>query len=319
MSKYTTEVRFICEMAIPLSEQGDYTDIRKAIEAGRKRIFTFNYDLFDPLYKPVIETKFLRHFYTREIGQETVALWKLKLEDKWTMLLPYYNKLWETELLKFNPLYDVDYTIYNTGERTRNQNSDTRENGELNRNENSLIDETGRGTLTGTDTGESETVFDGNVDRTAHGVRDNRNTRDENLIDKFSDTPQGGLDGVIDTDWLTNARQNVNDIDGTDYTVNDETEGTDTDNTTNVTTSDSISRTTTDTKQTERNDRATVSNINSIITDANFKDIDDYQRHVIGKMGTKTYASMIKEFRDTFLNIDRMFINEMNDLFMLIY
>lgn len=319
MSKYTTEVRFICEMAIPLSEQGDLTDVKKAIEAGRKRIFTFNYDLFDPLYKPVIETKFLRHYYVREIGMETVGLWKLRLEDKWNMLLPYYNKLWETELLKFNPLYDVDYTVYNTGERMRNQNSDTRENGELNRNENITVDETGKGTLTGTNTGESETVFDGSSDRTAHGIRDNRNTRDENLIDKFSDTPQGGLNGVLDTDWLTNARQNVNDIDGTDYTVNDENEGTNTDSTTNITTSDTVNRASTDSKQSEKTDNATVSNTNSIILDANIRDIDDYQKHVIGKMSTRTYASMIKEFRDTFLNIDKMFIDEMNDLFMLIY
>lgn len=251
MSVYTTEVRFICESSIPLAEQGNLSDVDTAIEAGRKTIFTFDYDLFDPLYKPVIETKFLRHYYTREIGLETVGLWKLRLRDLWEMKLPYYNKLWESELLKFNPLYDVDYTAYHTGDRFSN------------RTENSDSESTSKNSVSS----------------------EGSNSTDENYLSKFSDTPQGALNGVLDTDWLTNATENITSVSGTDKN-----------------TSSSLGNGT-----------------NKIQSVGDIHDIDDYQRHVVGKMGTAPYSKLLMDWRKSFLNIDEMFINEMNDLFMLIY
>lgn len=319
MSKYTTEVRFICENAIPLKEQGDFTDVDTAIQAGRKKIFTFDYGLFDDAYKPVIESKFLRHFYTREIGFETVALWKLKLREHWELKLPYYNRLWESALLEFNPFYDVNYTIYNTGDRYRDQNSNTRENGTKNKNGTTNFDESKSGSLKDVKTLESETTFDGNTNRSTNNNKDNRYTRDENLLDKYSDTPQGGLNGVIDTNWLTDARQNVNDIDGTDYTRESGNENSNTDNTTNVDSTDTLSRSSADNKKTKQTVRDELSTNNTTILVGNIHDMDDYQKHVIGKMSVSSYAKLLKEFRETFLNIDEMFINEMNDLFMLIY
>ena len=76
------------------------------------------------------------HYYTREIGFETVGLWKLKLQTKLNEIMPYYNKLYETELLKYNPLYDVDMTTTNVGQKTGesvniNQTDETRENFDL--------------------------------------------------------------------------------------------------------------------------------------------------------------------------------------------
>ena len=259
MSVYTTQVRFICEDSIPLAEQGDYTDVNRAIEAGRKRIFTFDYDLFDENYKPVIETKFLRHYYVREIGMETVALWKLRLEDKWNMLLPYYNKLWRSELLEFNPFYDVDYQIINTGDRYSNVVSN------------------GKMSSTSKDKSHNDNAGSGSV------------VRDEDLLNKFSDTPQGALNGVIDTDWLTNATQNDNTI---------------TTNSSERSHSNSLG---------EHSGESKSNNL------SNVHDIDDYIKHVVGKMGTRNYSNMLLDFRKTFLNIDKMFIDEMNDLFMLVY
>lgn len=263
MSKYTTEIRFVCENAMGLKEQGDYSDIPQAIQSGRKKIFTFDYELFDENYKSVIETKFLRHFYTREIGFETLALFKLKLEDKWTMKLPYYNKLWESALIEFNPMYDVDYWTDHKGDGTNDRTDN----------------------LTHTHGGTNKRTGTQSLD--SNGESD----RHEDLIDKYSDTPQGALNGVIDTDWLTNARQDENDI-HTEYENHD------------VTTFD-----VTDTlNMTDRN----TGTVGFITT-------DNYLRHVAGKMGTKSYSELLKEYRKTFINIDEMFINEMNDLFMLIY
>ena len=100
MSKYTTELRFICETLANLNESvgydgGDVTKIdsvKEVIEASRQSIFNFDYPIFDQNYKVTLETKILRHFYTREIGEETYGLWKLRLEDKLNLIMPYYNQ-----------------------------------------------------------------------------------------------------------------------------------------------------------------------------------------------------------------------------------
>ena len=42
---------------------------------------------------------------------------------------------------------------------------------------------------------------------------------------------------------------------------------------------------------------------------------EDYTEHVSGKQGAISYSKMLEEFRQTFLNIDRMILDELNDLF----
>ena len=118
MSKYTTEVRFICEQYSGLNESVGLSGVDSVIESARGKIFDFAYPIFDETYRGVLETKILKHFYTREIGAETVGLWKLWLNRKMNEIMPYYNKLDKSELLEFNPLYDVDITREHSGSKT---------------------------------------------------------------------------------------------------------------------------------------------------------------------------------------------------------
>lgn len=104
MSKYTTEVRYICEVASGLSESKGYNSVEEIIETARPSIFDFDYPIFDPNYKPILERKILRHFYTREIGEETVGLWKLRLNTILNEIMPYYNQLYKSELIEFDPI-----------------------------------------------------------------------------------------------------------------------------------------------------------------------------------------------------------------------
>lgn len=110
MSKYTTEVRYICETAAGLSESVGYNDVGSVITACRTKIFSFSYPIFDESYRSVIETKILKHFYTREIAAETAGLWKLWVDRRMNEIMPYYNQMYRSALLEFNPLYDVDLT-----------------------------------------------------------------------------------------------------------------------------------------------------------------------------------------------------------------
>lgn len=138
MSKYTTELRYICETYAGLDESVGYNSIEEVIAKSRAKIFDFDYPIFDESYREVLETKIIRHFYTREIGFETVGLWKLKLNTKMNEIMVYYNQLYLSEQLEFNPLsthsmvtenkYDNHNVLKNSGDiKTDNINkfSDT--------------------------------------------------------------------------------------------------------------------------------------------------------------------------------------------------
>jgi len=110
--------------------------------------------------------------------------------------------------------------------------------------------------------------------------------------DKYSETPQGGLAGLANDEYLSNARM-TNDNDTTTATTGDTTTlngntDTTTDNTTNVTT----------------NNNTTINNV------------EDYIETVKGKQGAQSYASMIMEYRESLINIDMMIINDLSDLFL---
>ena len=173
MSKYTTEVRFICETASGLGESKGYADVDTIITNAIPKIFTFTFPIFDENYRTVLEKKILKHFYTREICEETVGLWKLRLDAKLNEIMPYYNKLYNSELLEFNPLYTANLTRKKKTDYDSNRN--TSNNGTVNSTSNS----NGSGTGTNTNVG----------------------------LDLYSDTPQGSITNVENEAYLTNVRK----------------------------------------------------------------------------------------------------------------
>lgn len=123
MSNYTTQVRFICETYANLNESSNSGDVDSVIELSMDKVFDFEYPIFDESYRRVLQKKILKHYYTREICAETVGLWKLWLNTRLNEIMPYYNKLYETEQLKFNPLHDVDITRTHSGTGSNTGNS----------------------------------------------------------------------------------------------------------------------------------------------------------------------------------------------------
>lgn len=127
MSKYTTEVRYICESSAGLKKSGGYNSVKEIIAKAIPKIFDFDFPIYDEAYRTVLETKILKHYYTREIGQETIGLWKLRLDTKLNEIMPYYNKLYESALLEYNPLYTVnmtrDHNVNANGNRTTGSSS----------------------------------------------------------------------------------------------------------------------------------------------------------------------------------------------------
>lgn len=62
------------------------------------------YPIFDEEYRPFLNQKIIEHFYYREIGQETPDRFSFFLARKMNEIMPYYNQLYQSELLQFDPL-----------------------------------------------------------------------------------------------------------------------------------------------------------------------------------------------------------------------
>lgn len=104
MSYFTIQLREVLEGYADIEHNPDMS-FEQIISIARPIVFDFNYPIFDPEYKEELETKILFHFYTREIGEETFGLWKLRLRTTLNEIMPYYNQLYKSTLLEFEPLY----------------------------------------------------------------------------------------------------------------------------------------------------------------------------------------------------------------------
>lgn len=249
MSKYTTEVRFICENSAGLSESEGANNVDSILDKCWNKVFNFDFPIFDENYRQVLCKKILKHYYTREIAHETVGRWKLALNAKLNEIMPYYDQLYKSELLEFNPFYDVDLTRSREGSGTSNRTSN---NTEIN-------------------SGTSKNVSSGS------------GTNNTVTLNRYSDTPQNSMDtqGIADSVPLTTVTK-----------VNE-------DNTTTNESTDTLTR----------NDSKTGNGTENI------NNTDKYIEKVKGKQGTENYSSLLKKFRETFLNIDMMIIDDCSDCF----
>lgn len=341
MSKYTTELRYICEQYAGLDESEGYMSVKQIVETARPKIFDFDYPIFDESYKSVLETKIIRHFYTREIGCESVGLWKMWLDNKMNEIMPYYNQLYNSELIKFNPLYDTDLTTdrndkFNSN-RVDDNNKDVTNGGRdiTDRNDLTNITNSGR-----------------DIDTKVHGhvVDEKYDDRDSSDDDRYTkswhnektedwhyeaDTPQSTIAGINDSNYATRAVKDTHSqANGAENAYNDDKPSTHdnfdyvndrVEHNNHNTTLTTNSGTDTDTKQfgkvTDKELTAQkVENFGHTVNDKvdnvrNFASIDDWLEHMVGKRSSKSYSQLLNEFRSTFLNIDMDIIRECEDLF----
>lgn len=291
MSKYTTQVRFICETVSELEESVGYDSVNTVIAAALPKVFNFQFPIFDEAYRTVLETKILKHYYTREIALESVGLWKLKLDAKLNEIMPYYNQLYKSQLLEFNPFYDVDLTTDH----------------KLIRNE--KADQTAT-TVTAeiVDINEDTTVnndSNSTINNSSNTTNDQTNNATKTHFDKYSDTPQGALTNVENGSYLTNARL-INDTD-TQASHN------------SVIGSDESHSSSTNSTDSETNSNSKRDSNTSNTSNKDINTIDDYLQHVKGKNGGSSYSSLLNEYRTTFLNIDMLVITELSELFFNLY
>lgn len=230
MSRYTIELRYLIE--------GNY-------DLGLK-----DYPIFDESYREQLNNKIIQHYYFREIGFETEALFKNRLNQKMNEIMPYYNQMYESSKLKIDPLSTIDL------EEVFSRKSKT----------------TGEGTSSTSETGNNTNNFN------------STDTTDYGKISKFSDIAQAQTtpNEILNDKYLTSATVD----DGQDKNTNTGTNTSQTESTTSGTSTDkrNLDEDTTLTRK--------------------------------GNNGTASESELLNMYRETFLNIDMMIIDDLDELFL---
>ncbi|QGH74210.1 lower collar protein [Bacillus phage vB_Bpu_PumA1] len=289
MSSRTTELRHLVEMHSQHMEDVSQSD---KIEIGRKKIFNFKYPFFDENYRSVFETNFIRTFYFNEIGYETEAQFFFHLETWLRVNMGYWSKMFESELIEFDPLKNVDitrdYNKKNNKEQDDTRNIDSSLNSETDRTSNvkgdSRSDQTNR-----------------QVDKANQSDDDFNRALDSNMPDNRLTLTLNDGEGALP--YASNIKEN---------TANKKR---DSNRTSDITGSD-IGKTQTDAvgKTDQKSTANTKDKFNSSINN-----VEDYIFHEFGKTGTETYSEMLEKYRGTLLRIERMIFDEMKELFLMIY
>lgn len=230
MSRYTIELRYLIE--------GNY-------DLGLK-----DYPIFDESYREQLNNKIIQHYYFREIGFETEALFKNRLNQKMNEIMPYYNQMYESSKLKIDPLSTIAL------EEVFSRKSKT----------------TGEGTSSTSGTGNNTNNFN------------STDTTDYGKISKFSDIAQAQTtpNEILNDKYLTSATVD----DGQDKNTNTGTNTSQTESTTSGTSTD------------ERN-------------------LDeDTTLTRKGNNGTASESELLNMYRETFLNIDMMIIDDLDEVFL---
>lgn len=126
MATYTMPLMNIIQM---YTQNNELMSERERIEVGRKHLFNFKYPFYDEQKRKEFETKFIRKFYTREIGFETEGLFKFELETWLLIRMPYYNQLFRSELIKFDPMRNMIRERRNQKQNDNSRNDDSHKRG----------------------------------------------------------------------------------------------------------------------------------------------------------------------------------------------
>lgn len=171
-----------------------------------------HYPIFKPEYKAGLDGKIIDRYWNREIGLESISMFQLAMRRKMNEIMPYYNKLYNSELLVFDPLSTVDITSMSTGLGTQISISDS----------DSLASSNGVGSSRSVSSETPQTMLSGNGDY-ATGASDTKSlsdntstgsqTNNDNQSSQTSgDTTTKGYQGLA-SDLIMRYRESLLNID----------------------------------------------------------------------------------------------------------
>lgn len=296
-----------------LIDNGVYTEetiknasIEDRIEAVAPYLFQ-SFPIFDEEYRLGLEKKILYHYYMREIGQETEEAFVFYLNRTLNEEMPYFNKLYESELLEFDPLW----TIHTTTARGGSGTTDTTRADDFTRIDD-LKEET-----SGTRTDDlSQVSSNKRIDdlKNSEFSSSAQNTDGKQKAGNL-DTPQGSISaignalGTTGSGYLTNASMSESEG-GTEGSSARQSE-----NSGSVTYDNATYNGGKQENAGEKKNTGSQTNTGSQAISA--RTVNDYLDEVTGYTGSP--SKLVMEFRDTFLNIDMRVIDSLASCFMEIY
>lgn len=180
MSKYTTELRFICMEKAGCRNQINAPRYADIIAQSRAKIFDFDYPIWNEDKRAELETKILKHFYTHEIGFETYELWHMKLDDWMNANMPFFNPLYTAVQEAYDASWTDDFTITADEGTTHEDNNTT----------------TGNKSSSSNASSSNNSAYNSNSD--------SEDTR------SHTETPQGSLDDFLAGKYMSDADHSEN-------------------------------------------------------------------------------------------------------------
>lgn len=286
------------------------------IEIGRQHLFDFTYPFYEETERKGFETRLIKHFYMRSFGAETAALTKLYLEDYLTTNMPYWNKLFESELQEFPIFEDMDYSI--TENETVDGTTDNRRDTDYSRNRDVVADRTKEETKV------SDRTKELTENQKELNKETNQNSSDGTTFNReiFTNTPETDLKIVAPispTTGVINTASSIDENAGTNSSTGNST--TDQDNTTDKTQNEK-GQIVDDNKQTDKEtNKDTIVDKQGVVQKLEEKETKENTKVFKGKKGGTDYADLMLKYRSTLMRIEKSIFKEINEegIFLLVY
>ena len=290
-------------------------ELRKLLELNDFNLFDFEYQFDDLKFKQQIEQSVIDYYYSYEIGTETPDEFKRRFQAKWLTFIDYYNQLYNTTLLTYNPL--INYKLAEaldqlaTSNTLQDTTTNTSSNGQTNTEGTDSTEQTNTSDSTRTDnlTAQSDST------RTDNTTSNTVDSSDGSGNEKTSDYPQQAIAGG---DFLEGERVSTTSSDGESTTTNTGTV-TNADTTTNTGTQGTVTNSSGDSKNTHS--AGTTSSDSSNTTGklaSEGTNNTNYEKTIEGLTGT-SYQELIAKERQNLLRLIPAIISELKPLFILVY
>lgn len=133
MASYTIDLREILEAIAGSEKPVDGAGIDALLNVACPKLFDFSFPFWSSAAadRLAFEKRFCKHFFMREIGVETMGLFKLNLDKKFNEVLPKYNGFYkmlaeDINALSYDDWYESEMQITKTGgDTTVNSGTDT--------------------------------------------------------------------------------------------------------------------------------------------------------------------------------------------------
>lgn len=301
-----------------------------AMDSHEDTLFTFDYSMPEE-YRPIFEHKFLLRFGYRNIGFDSYQMFKRMLESKLIEVMPRYLKLYESENVPLNPFVNTrvknNAFARNRG-RTKNYATANSKDHRYSNNSGSNSTASETGAASGFNQNNISTNQSTNKQR---GIRDSGNSK----LNLFADTPQ------TQVQTQGKAGDGASASDGSDSNVSDKyfndgyitTATRDRENSTEINSgsSDGYQVNGSETGQTAYEQGGSKSDTITQDRSVGGGQVYSDSEQVAANEGTQINDGFVEgisgvllsdalvQWRKTFINIDEMLLDELDELFMGIY